>query len=137
MYRRSWSMEDRVGRAGSVEVGDGTSIAWRVLGSGNLPGLLVVHGGATSSTDYEAVGSLLAETRTVFLVDRRGRGLSRPMGNPAGCIFSLVKATPPPTTSRRSSLRPSKASSTISPKSKTTRRTHLYPFPRNGIGANL
>ncbi len=57
MYRRSWSMEDRVGRAGSVEVGDGTSIAWRVLGSGNLPGLLVVHGGATSSADYEAAAA--------------------------------------------------------------------------------
>jgi pimeloyl-ACP methyl ester carboxylesterase len=88
-----------VRRTGSVEVGDGTSIGWRVLGSGNPPGLLIVHGGATSSADYEGVGALLAETRTVFLMDRRGRGLSGPQGDACGIaqeasdIGAVIEAT--------------------------------------------
>ena len=88
-----------MGRAGSVNVGDGTSIGWRVSGTGNRPGLLVVHGGATSSADYEAIGTLLAETRTVFLMDRRGRGLSGPLGNHYGIaqeasdIKAVIEAT--------------------------------------------
>ena len=69
------------------------------VGPGNRPGLLVVHGGATSSADYEAIGTLLAETRTVFLMDRRGRGLSGPLGNHYGIaqeasdIKAVIEAT--------------------------------------------
>ena len=86
-------------RSGSVEAPDGTTIGWRVLGSGGSAGILVVHSGATSSADYEAVGTLLAAAGTVFLMDRRGRGLSGPQGvnygtdQEAGDIRAVIEAT--------------------------------------------
>jgi pimeloyl-ACP methyl ester carboxylesterase len=62
----------------TVTVADGTAIGWRTTGCG--PGIVVVHGGATSSVEYAAFGSLLGEQYECFLVDRRGRGLSGSQG---------------------------------------------------------
>lgn len=63
---------------------DGTKIGYRQLGSG--PGLILVHGGMQASQDFMALGALLADDFSVYIPDRRGRGLSGPHGN-----YSLLK----------------------------------------------
>jgi pimeloyl-ACP methyl ester carboxylesterase len=54
---------------------DGTSIA--VFGEGSGPPILLVHGTAGDHTTFRVIGPLLARTRTVWAMDRRGRGASR------------------------------------------------------------
>src|SRR4051812_732714 len=63
---------------------DGTVIGYRQLGSG--PGLLLVHGGNMGSQNFMKLGQALADRFTVYIVDRRGRGLSGPAGD-----YSLAK----------------------------------------------
>src|SRR5690349_6215357 len=74
---------------------DGTRIGWRRLGSG--PGLVVLHGGALAGEHYRRLGQLLAEQFTVALVDRRGRGLSGPLGGGLQAqiddVAAVMKAT--------------------------------------------
>jgi pimeloyl-ACP methyl ester carboxylesterase len=53
---------------------DGTKIGYRQLGSG--PGLIIVHGGMQASQDFMALGDLLADDFSVYIPDRRARGLS-------------------------------------------------------------
>jgi pimeloyl-ACP methyl ester carboxylesterase len=57
---------------------DGTRIGYRVVGDG--PGVVIVHGNASSSEDFAAVAQVLSDQFTVYSVDRRGRGLSGPQG---------------------------------------------------------
>jgi pimeloyl-ACP methyl ester carboxylesterase len=57
---------------------DGTPIGYRTLGSG--PGLIVVGGALRTAEDYLPLASALAESCTVHVVDRRGRGASGPQG---------------------------------------------------------
>ncbi len=57
-----------------VDSADGTSIAYRVSGSGDP--MLLVHGSATSSADWLFVLPLLRDRFTVVTMDRRGRGSS-------------------------------------------------------------
>jgi pimeloyl-ACP methyl ester carboxylesterase len=57
---------------------DGTKIGYTITGSG--PGLVVVHGNASSSDDWAPVARLLGDSLTVYCMDRRGRGLSGPQG---------------------------------------------------------
>jgi pimeloyl-ACP methyl ester carboxylesterase len=59
---------------GTVTSGDGTIIGYRQLGSG--PGLILVHGGMMGSQNFMKLGHALADTFTVYIPDRRGRGLS-------------------------------------------------------------
>lgn len=63
---------------GSVDSKDGTRIGYTVTGSG--PGLVVVHGNASSSDDWAPTARLLGDSLTVYSLDRRGRGLSGPQG---------------------------------------------------------
>jgi len=65
--------------AGSVTSKDGTTIGYRQLGYG--PGLVVVHGAMESVQSHIQLAEVLADTFTVYLYDRRGRGLSGPHGN--------------------------------------------------------
>lgn len=58
---------------------DGTRIGYRRLGNG--PGLLILHGGALSSQHYLKLAAALAAEFTVYLPDRRARGLSGPFGD--------------------------------------------------------
>lgn len=58
---------------------DGTIIGYRQLGSG--PGLLLVHGGMMGSQNFMKLGSALADRFTLYIPDRRGRGLSGEHGN--------------------------------------------------------
>ena len=55
---------------------DGTTIGYRRLGSG--PGVVVLHGAMESSRSHVQLAEALADAFTVYLPDRRGRGLSGP-----------------------------------------------------------
>ncbi len=57
---------------------DGTTIGFRQLGRG--PAIVILHGGALASQHYMKLGSALADTFTVCIPDRRGRGMSGPYG---------------------------------------------------------
>src|SRR3982751_3826500 len=63
---------------------DGTTIGYRQLGNG--PGLILVHGGMMGSQNLMKLGQALANAFTVYVPDRRGRGLSGPAGD-----YSLAK----------------------------------------------
>lgn len=63
---------------GSVISADGTTIGYHVLGKG--PGLLVIHGGWRHGLHYRKMAELFSPQFTVYLMDRRGRGLSGPQG---------------------------------------------------------
>lgn len=63
---------------GQVTSKDGTIIGYRQAGNGQ--GLIILHGGLRSSRHYERMAAALANTYTVTLPDRRGRGLSGPAG---------------------------------------------------------
>src|SRR5437899_4765074 len=67
---------------GSVISKDGTTIGYRQLGRG--PGLVVLHGAMESSKSHLQLAEALADTYTVYLPDRRGRGLSGPYGKGHG-----------------------------------------------------
>jgi pimeloyl-ACP methyl ester carboxylesterase len=63
---------------GSVTSKDGTTIGYRQLGIG--PGLVILHGAMESSQGHLELAEALAGDLTVYLPDRRGRGLSGPFG---------------------------------------------------------
>src|SRR5215212_2768733 len=73
---------DRTAVAGSVTSSDGTSIGYRRLGDG--PGVVVVHGIMESAQSHTQLAERLADTFTVYLPDRRGRGRSGPNGSGYG-----------------------------------------------------
>jgi pimeloyl-ACP methyl ester carboxylesterase len=58
---------------------DGTTIGYRQMGSG--PGLILLHGGISSSQYFMKLGTALSDEFTVYIPDRRGRGLSGPFGD--------------------------------------------------------
>lgn len=60
----------------SVISRDGTTIGYHQLGHG--PGLVMVHGAMQSALSQLELAQALADTFTVYLPDRRGRGLSGP-----------------------------------------------------------
>jgi pimeloyl-ACP methyl ester carboxylesterase len=63
---------------GFVTSKDGTTIGYRQIGRG--PGLVVLHGAMESSQSHRQLAEDLADSHTVYLPDRRGRGLSGPYG---------------------------------------------------------
>jgi pimeloyl-ACP methyl ester carboxylesterase len=68
---------DAVG-TGSVVSADGTRIGFRRIGQG--PGVIVLHGGVNASQHMLTLGRALADAFTVYLPDRRGRGMSGAFG---------------------------------------------------------
>ena len=60
----------------------GTTIGYRQMGSG--PGIIVMHGGASASQHFMKLGEALSDKFTVYIPDRRGRGLSGPFGEKYG-----------------------------------------------------
>jgi len=66
---------------------DGTVLRVHSIGSG--PGLVVVHGAMQSGTSQLELARLLAGTRTVHLLDRRGRGGSAPATGTATEVADL------------------------------------------------
>jgi pimeloyl-ACP methyl ester carboxylesterase len=67
---------------GSVISRDGATIGYRQVGQG--PGVILLHGSNVSSQDFTQLAEALADTYTVYLPDRRGRGLSGPFGDHYG-----------------------------------------------------
>lgn len=67
---------------GFVTSKDGTTIGYRQMGSG--PGLILLHGGISSSQYFMKLGAVLSDEFTVYIPDRRGRGLSGPFGDDYG-----------------------------------------------------
>jgi pimeloyl-ACP methyl ester carboxylesterase len=65
---------------GSVTSNDGTTIGYHQLGAG--PGLVLLHGTMESAQSHIQLAEALADTFTVYLPDRRGRGLSDPYRDP-------------------------------------------------------
>jgi pimeloyl-ACP methyl ester carboxylesterase len=63
---------------GHVTSHDGTVIGYRRLGRG--PGVVLLHGTMTSGQDFTELAEHLSDAFTVYLPDRRGRGLSGPFG---------------------------------------------------------
>jgi len=61
---------------GEVTSDDGTTIGYRQIGSG--PGVVLMHGSMSSGLHHLQLARLLADQFTVYLPDRRGRGLSGP-----------------------------------------------------------
>ena len=61
---------------GTVNSLDGTPIGYSRFGRG--PGLVLLHGSMSSGAHHVELARLLSDTFTVFVPDRRGRGLSGP-----------------------------------------------------------
>ena len=70
---------------GAVRSADGTSIGYRQLGYG--PGVILVHGGMQASQDFMKLATELSSQFTIYVPDRRGRGLSGPFGD----NYSVIK----------------------------------------------
>lgn len=66
---------------------DGTVIGYRQLGIG--PGLIIYHGAGRISQNYEKLAVALSDRFTVYIPDRRGRGLSGAEGEG----YNLKRAT--------------------------------------------
>jgi pimeloyl-ACP methyl ester carboxylesterase len=58
---------------------EGTTIGYRQIGSG--PGLILLHGGMQASQHYMRLAAALSDAFTVYVPDRRGRGLSGSHGD--------------------------------------------------------
>lgn len=63
-------------KAGFVTSTDGVAIGYHQLGHG--PGLVLLHGAMSSAANHMQLAEALASDFTVYVVDRRGRGLSGP-----------------------------------------------------------
>jgi hypothetical protein len=76
---------------------DGTTIGYRQLGGG--PGIVVLHGSMSSGYYHLQLAEALADAFTVYLPDRRGRGLSGPyrrsdgIEQEAGDLDAVLAAT--------------------------------------------
>jgi pimeloyl-ACP methyl ester carboxylesterase len=80
---RGYNMSNTRGYiTGSVVSKDGTKIGYRQMGKGS--GLIIIHGPLSSSQNFMKLGSELSKKFTVYLPDRRGRGLSGPFGDNYG-----------------------------------------------------
>jgi pimeloyl-ACP methyl ester carboxylesterase len=58
---------------------DGTIIGYRKMGHG--PGIILLHGGVNASQNLMKLGTALSDMFTVYIPDRRGRGMSGPIGS--------------------------------------------------------
>ncbi|MFD2872022.1 alpha/beta fold hydrolase [Mucilaginibacter ximonensis] len=79
----------------TLQADDGTVIGYRQIGQG--AGLLMVHGGMQSSLSFTILARALSADFTVYVVDRRGRGLSGAYGESddrlteANDLLALIK----------------------------------------------
>jgi len=60
---------------------DGTKIGYRIFGSQG-PAVILAHGGMKSSQDFNKLAQILSDEFTIYVPDRRGRGLSDPVAEP-------------------------------------------------------
>jgi pimeloyl-ACP methyl ester carboxylesterase len=91
------SNTNRKYQTGSVISKDGTVIGYRQMGSG--PSLIITHGGLDAAQTHLKLRALLSDKFTVYIPDRRGRGLSGPFGENYGLqreaddVEALLKET--------------------------------------------
>lgn len=81
-FNKNWGFKmgkEKKYTKGFVTSADGTNIGYRHMGSG--PGLILLHGGISSSQYFMRLGAALCDEFTVYIPDRRGRGLSGPFGD--------------------------------------------------------
>src|SRR4029453_1234848 len=80
---------------GFVTSKDGTTIGYRQFGHG--PGVVLLHGTMSSAHNHMQLAEALADAFTVYVPDRRGRGLSGPFSKDYS-IQTEVEApdVPPP-----------------------------------------
>ncbi len=71
---------------GFVTSKDGTTIGYRQMGQG--PDLILAHGGMQASQNFMKLATALSDEFTVYVPDRRGRGLSGPLNSD----FNIQKA---------------------------------------------
>jgi pimeloyl-ACP methyl ester carboxylesterase len=64
---------------GFVTSKDGTKIGYRQMGKGEV--VILVHGGLQASQSFMALARAMSDEFTVYVPDRRGRGLSGGYGN--------------------------------------------------------
>ena len=64
---------------GTLTAADGTMIGYRKLGSG--PGVVLLSAGLLAAQHYMSLAEALSDAFTVYVMDRRGRGLSGPPGD--------------------------------------------------------
>ncbi|MGW0803284.1 alpha/beta fold hydrolase [Nonomuraea sp. NPDC002799] len=69
---------------GQVRSADGTTIGYRQRGRG--PALILVHGAMQASHHFSRLAAALSADFTVYVPDRRGRGLSGPHGDHFGVL---------------------------------------------------
>jgi pimeloyl-ACP methyl ester carboxylesterase len=97
VHDRSISVAQERSTTRSVISRDGTTIGYRVFGRG--PGVVLVHGTASSGHNHVELAAALADAFTVIVPDRRGRGLSGPYGDNDGIdqevedLEALLRAT--------------------------------------------
>jgi pimeloyl-ACP methyl ester carboxylesterase len=65
-----------IGVIAAVTSTDGTSIGYRMIGQG--PGLVILHGAMESAPSHSELAAEVGDSHTVYLPDRRGRGMSGP-----------------------------------------------------------
>jgi pimeloyl-ACP methyl ester carboxylesterase len=76
---------------------DGKRIGYREIGSG--PGAILVHGALQSSLNFSELAKALSNNFTVYIPDRRGRGLTEPyngnddLESEASDIITLIRHT--------------------------------------------
>lgn len=58
---------------------DGTPIAYQKIGRGT--GLIIIHGVLSQAANYNVLAEALSDNFTVYVIERRGRGLSGPQGD--------------------------------------------------------
>jgi len=63
---------------GFVTSKDSTTIGYKQFGEGQ--GLIIMHGGIQASQNFTKLATVLSDEFTVYIPDRRGRGLSGPPG---------------------------------------------------------
>jgi pimeloyl-ACP methyl ester carboxylesterase len=61
-------------RTGAISSKDGTTIGYRRVGDG--PGVVLLHGGMQASQNLMRLANALSDGFTVYVPDRRGRGMS-------------------------------------------------------------
>lgn len=82
---------------GTVTSRDGAVIGYRQAGQG--PGVILLHGGMQAAQNLMRLAGALADAFTVYVPDRRGRGLSGPPGDHYGIdaeradVDALARAT--------------------------------------------
>jgi len=74
----------------TITAPDGGSLSYYSIGQG--PGLIILHGAMTHAQSHRELAGLLAPFYTVYLLSRRGHGLSSPFPRSVTSIKAVAQA---------------------------------------------